>query len=103
VGVGAHWGEAYCGAVGDEQRLEFTVLGDTVNVAARLQETSKAAGWSMVASRALLDAAGESASAWASLGSAPLRGRATETEILAWRPHEAVDAVPRSTPLAAGG
>jgi len=86
VGIGAHWGEAYCGAVGDEQRLEFTVLGDTVNVAARLEEKSKATGWPLVASRALLEAAGEDATAWTSLGSAPLRGRAAETEILGWRP-----------------
>lgn len=86
VGVGAHWGEAYCGAVGDEQRLEFTVLGDTVNVAARLEEASKTLGWPLVASRALLEAAGEDAAGWTSLGLAPLRGRRAETEILGWRP-----------------
>ena len=86
VGIGAHWGEAYCGAVGDDQRLEFTVLGDTVNVAARLEEASKTAGAALVASRALLEAAGESSAGWTSLGAAPLRGRAAETEILGWRP-----------------
>ena len=36
VGVGVHTGEAFVGAVGAGERLDFTALGDTVNVAARL-------------------------------------------------------------------
>ena len=36
VGVGVHPGEAFVGTVGMGERLDFTALGDTVNVAARL-------------------------------------------------------------------
>ncbi len=44
IGVGIHYGMVFCGVVGREDRLEFTVLGDTVNVAARLEQATKAHG-----------------------------------------------------------
>jgi adenylate cyclase len=31
-----HSGEAFVGVIGSDERLDFTALGDTVNVAARL-------------------------------------------------------------------
>jgi adenylate cyclase len=36
VGVGVHTGEAFVGSIGAADKLDFTALGDTVNVAARL-------------------------------------------------------------------
>ena len=77
IGIGVHWGEVFCGAIGDETRLEFTVLGDTVNVASRLEQEAKAASLRLIVSHDLLDAADEPApeTRWIALQPHLLRGR----------------------------
>jgi adenylate cyclase len=41
VGIGVSAGEAVAGTVGTEDRMEYTVIGDTVNLAARLESNAK--------------------------------------------------------------
>ena len=83
VGIGVHWGDAFCGAVGDDARLEYTVLGDTVNVAARLEQLTKELNWSVLTSQDTLEAAGanQDLGHWHELESIPLRGRTGLTTI----------------------
>ncbi|MEQ9814944.1 MAG: adenylate/guanylate cyclase domain-containing protein, partial [Azospirillaceae bacterium] len=57
IGIGAHYGVVVMGDIGDERRLEFAVLGDTVNVAARLEHLTRSIDARIVVSEALVEAA----------------------------------------------
>jgi serine/threonine-protein kinase PpkA len=59
IGVGLHAGEVTICRLGTLHNKEMTPIGDTVNVAARLEAASKELGWTVVASSAVLATAGE--------------------------------------------
>lgn len=75
IGVGVHYGEVFCGIIGEEARYEFTVLGDAVNVAARLEQATKLHGVPILVSEAARRAAGAPVEAWREVSREPLRGR----------------------------
>jgi class 3 adenylate cyclase/tRNA A-37 threonylcarbamoyl transferase component Bud32 len=56
IGVGIHTGEVLLCHVGAPGRGELTVVGDTVNIASRLEGQTKQLGWAVVASDAIYTA-----------------------------------------------
>lgn len=57
IGIGAHYGSVILGETGNLRRVEFAVVGDTVNLANRLEALTRRLETAAVISRALVEAA----------------------------------------------
>ena len=87
IGIGLHHGPVTTGDIGGAQRFEFAVIGDTVNVAGRLEELTRGLGTSLLVSDAALAsarAAGADVAGFAGAGEQLLRGRAAPLRIWSW-------------------
>jgi adenylate cyclase len=78
VGIGVSLGEVVAGTVGTEDRMEYTVIGDSVNVAARLQDRARPG--SILLTRRTYEAVKSLVDA-KSLGALKVKGKEEEVEV----------------------
>ena len=82
VGFGLATGELVAGNVGSTRKLEYTVIGDPVNLAARLQELTTRLGADVLVSARTAELA-KGVAPFRSLGEIEVRGRAEHVEVFA--------------------
>ena len=82
IGVGIATGDMVAGYTGTQQRATYTCIGDTVNLAARLEEHTKLAKRTILLDPATCMALGGRIPV-ESLGAASMRGKATAVEVYA--------------------
>jgi adenylate cyclase len=81
--IGIHTGQVIAGTIGAAERHEYTIVGDTVNVAARLEQLAAEAGYDLLVSEETWVLAGRNGGEGKAAGEVVLRGRYAPVRVVA--------------------
>jgi len=82
IGIGLHYGPAYLGYIGSKDRHEYSAIGDSVNLAARLEGLTKGSGYPVMVSSTVLDLLPH-IPGFVDLGSKAVKGR-SDVHVFGW-------------------
>lgn len=80
IGMGLHAGTAISGTIGSSERMEYTVIGNTVNTTSRIEASTKSFGTDLLVTEEVANRVGENF--WMEyVGSAELKGRSEDIKL----------------------
>ncbi len=90
IGMGLHAGSAISGTIGSDERMEYTIIGNTVNTGSRIESSTKAFGSDLLVSDTVLEKIGDSyLTEYA--GSAEVKGRSEPLKLHKVRGYKKAD------------
>lgn len=81
IGIGINTGTVIAGTIGGAGKLEYTLIGDTVNVAARVEQLTKETGDTILLTQATVDALAARPPALASRGDHAVKGKSAPVAV----------------------
>jgi class 3 adenylate cyclase len=86
IGIGINTGVVIAGTIGGGGKLEFTLIGDTVNVAARVEQLTKTTGDAIVLTHHCVDALVFRPAGLTDRGAHALKGKSAEMQVFGLNP-----------------
>ena len=81
IGIGINTGQVIAGTIGGGSKLEFTLIGDTVNVAARVEQLTKTTGDTILLTQQTVDALASRPPGLVERGPHALKGKSAATKV----------------------
>jgi adenylate cyclase len=86
IGIGINTGVVIAGTIGGAGKLEFTLIGDTVNVAARVEQLTKTTGDAILITQQSIDALVDRPPGLTDRGSHALKGKSAAVQVFGLDP-----------------
>jgi class 3 adenylate cyclase len=83
IGIGVNTGKVIAGTIGGAGKLEFTLIGDAVNVAARVEQLTKTTGDAILVTGSCVDALASRPPGLLDRGSHAVKGKSAEVRVFA--------------------